>query len=205
MTKAPDSQNTDIDVQRTAALDAIFGRHALHFPSPVPFWLGGDATILAYEEYLLNQVVYVTSEMTGGCGTGQKPGQHGEFELVMVLPKGSRLAPTPTANGVVRKGWLGVTLHGFAKYSTQATIAPGDVAGPLPDAFLPHTHLIFIELNIDNPMFAFGGKQYGLMLLMSIHESERRFCEVHGATALTAKLRKAGVFPVTDPTRDSVV
>lgn len=205
MSPAPDSLYAATLKQRTAALDAIFGKQALYMASPVPFYLGGDATVLAYEDYLPNHVVYSTNEMTGAWGSGQKPGPGGEFELVMVLPKGSALAPTRISGGVIKKGWLGVTLHGFARYSTQTTLIPGEVAGPLPDAFSPHTHLLFVDLMKDKAKFKFGGQQYGLLLLMSIYDSERQYHEEHGAAALIARLRQAGVFPATDPTRASAV
>lgn len=205
MSTAPEIRYTEVLAQRTAALDAIFGKRALYLASPVPFYLGGDATIFGYEDYLPNHTVYCTSEMTGAWGSGQKPSPGGEFELVMVLPTGSPLSPTRTADGLITKGWLGVTLHGFARYSTETVLAAGEVAGPLPDAFRPHTHLLFVDLNKGKARFGFGGKQYGLLLLMSIHESERQYREVNGAPALITKLRQAGVFPATNPTRQSVV
>lgn len=71
------------------------------------FYLGGDATIIAYADYLAGQTVYCTSEMTGEWGSGQKPGPRGEFELVMVLPNESPLAPTSTEDGFVRWAGLG--------------------------------------------------------------------------------------------------
>lgn len=173
--------------------------------SPVPFYLGGDATILGYEEYLPDHTVFCTDEMSGAWGSGQKPGPSGEFELVMVLPRHSPLAPVRESDQLIKKGWLGVTLQGFAKYSTQAMLAPGEVAGPLPDAFSPHTHLLFVDLTAGKVKFGFGGRQYGLLLLMSISAPEQQFQAEHGAAALLKRLRQAGAYPASNPARKSVV
>lgn len=205
MSTGHESKYTEVLGRRIAALDAIFGKRALYIASPVPFYLGGDATIIAYADYLQGHTVYCTSEMTGNWGAGQKPGPIGEFELVMVLPNGSPLAPTSAEGGLIRKGWLGVTLHGFAKYSTQVTLAPGDLAGPLPDAFSPHTHLLLVDLTAGRVKFGFGDRQYGLVLLISISEPERKFHAEHGGAALLKLLRQAGTFPVTNPARRNVV
>lgn len=204
MAANPASQYAEVLQQRLAALDALFGKRSLYLASPVPFYLGGDATILGYDEYLPDHTVYCTSEMTGAWGSGQKTGPSGEFELVMALSRHSPLAPVRTSAQLIQKGWLGVTLHGFAKYSTQATLAPGEVAGPLPDAFAPHTHLLFVDLTAGKVKFGFGGRQYGLLLLISISTPEQQFQAQHGATALLKRLRQAGAFPVSDPTRKNV-
>ena len=196
---------TELLRQRTAAIEGLFGKHSLYLASPVPFYLGGDATILGFDEYLPDHTVFCTNEMTGAWGSGQKPGNSGEFELVMVLAKGSTLAPSRAADGLMRKGWLGVTLHGFAKYSTQAVLTPGEVAGPLPDAFSPHTHLLFVDFAAGKVKFGFGGRQYGLLLLISINAAEKRYHEAHGAEALLKKLRKAGSYPASDPARMDVL
>lgn len=200
-----ESKYTQVLEARTAALDSIFGKRSLYLISPIPYYLGGDAAIIGYEGYLRGYVVYCTSEMTGGWGSGQKPGPSGEFELVMVLPKESSLAPVRKMDKVIEKGWLGVTLHGFAKYSTEATLAPGEVAGPLPEAFAPHTHLLFVDLTAGKIKFGFSGRQYGLLLLMSINEAEHEFHAENGPAALLKKLRQAGAYPATDPSRKSVV
>lgn len=102
-------------------------------------------------------------------------------------------------------GWLGVTLHSLARYSTQATLTPGEVAGPLPDAFAPHTHLLLADPTAGKVKFRFGGRQYGLVLLLSISASERQFHVENGAAALLKLLRQTGIFPVTNPTRSNVV
>ncbi len=205
MNAPPGGQHTQVAEQRTAALQGLFGKHSLYLVSPVPFALGGDATILGYDEYLPGHTVYCTSEMTGAWGSGQKPGASGEFELVMVLPKGSALSPVHAADGLVKKGWLGVTLHGLARYSTQAVLTPGQVAGPLPDAFSPHTHLLLVDLTAGDIKFGFGGRQYGLLLLISISTPEQQFQSEHGAAALLNALRHAGEYPVSNPARKDVV
>lgn len=205
MNVPPERQYADVLRQRTVALEGLFGKHSMYLASPVPFYLGGDATIIGFDDYLPGHSVYCTNEMTGAWGSGQKPSTSGEFELVMVLPKGSPLAPVRAADGLVRKGWLGVTLDGFAKYSTQAVLTAGEVAGPLPDAFSPHTHLLFVDLNAGKVKFGFGGRQYGLLLLLSISAAEQRFQEERGAEALLKKLRQAGAYPASSPARKDVV
>lgn len=205
MATSPERQYTEVLKQRTAALDDLFGKRSLYLASPVPFYLGGDATILGYDEYLPDHTVYCTNEMTGDWGSGQKPGPSGEFEMVMVLPRHSPLAPVRTSDQLIQKGWLGVTLHGFAKYSMQAMLAPGEVAGPLPEAFSPHTHLLFVNLATGKVKFGFGGREYGLLLLISISTPEQEFQAQHGAPALLKRLRQAGAFPVSNPTRKNVV
>lgn len=205
MDTPPEWQYTAVLQQRMAALEGLLGKHSLYMASPVPFYLGGDATILGFDEHLPGHTVYCTSEMTGAWGSGQKSGMNGEFELVMVLPKASPLAPSRAADGLIKKGWLGVTLHGFARYSTQAVLAAGEVAGPLHEAFSPHTHLLFVDLTAGMVKFGFGGRQYGLLLLISISPAEQRFHAEHGAEALLKKLRRARAYPASNPARKDVV
>jgi hypothetical protein len=79
--------------QRPAAIERPFGKcdSVLHFP--IPFYLGGDPAILPFAQHIKGATIYCTSDMTGGWGSGQKPGPHSEYELVLVLPNGSPLGP----------------------------------------------------------------------------------------------------------------
>jgi hypothetical protein len=189
---------------RNEALERLFGTPDHVIASPIPFYLGGDPTVLSFPSHVKNAVVYCTSELTGGWGSGQTPGPLGEYEFAIVLPKNSPLGPRPQEGNLVGKGWSGVTLCGFARYSLEAVMRHGETSGPLPPQFAPFTQILFVELGRSRIPFEFGGARYGLLLLCLITDSERDFVKSSGPDALIARLRAANAFPVSDPARKPV-
>jgi len=200
-----ESCGDDVNARRLVALDGIFGKREKLLYFGIPFGLGGDPAIAIYSNYLPGRTVYCTSEMTGGWGSGQLPGEFGEYEFVIVLPNGSELGPGVYSEEASTKGWSGVLLCGFCKHSCETVVGHGDTSGPLPEAFAPHTAILFAQLAGGRVRFEFGGRRYGLMLMMSITDAEYRFAREHSGALLIKKLREAGAFPVTDPSRKCVV
>jgi hypothetical protein len=130
----------------------------------------------------------------------------GEYELAIVLKSGSRLGPQPTGHDhVLTKGWSGVLLSGYAKYSCEHVLKHGDTGGPLPPEFEPLRHILFVEIGDGKLAFEFLRKRYGLLLMVLITESEFEFKQKEGTDALLRCLRAAKIFPFSDPERTSVV
>lgn len=190
---------------RVAALEKIFGEHTAYLGSPIPFYLDGRPTILEFGNHLPNANVYCTSEMTGTWGSGQKPGSNGEYELVMVCPKDSPLNPKVDEPPVVKQGFVGMFLSDIARYSTKAKLAHGHTMGPLDGRVAPMRHILFINLTNPKVPFAFGGRTYGLLLLMLITENEHLHSQKHGSNDLISKLRTSKAFPLSDLRRKPVV
>jgi hypothetical protein len=188
---------------RNDALERLFGKADHVIASPIPFYLGGDPTVLSFPSHFKDAVVYCTSELTGGWGSGQRPGPLGEYEFALVLPKDSPLGPRPQEGNIVGKGWSGVTLCGFARYSLEAVVRHGETS-PLPSQFAPFTQILFVELGRSRVPFEFRGKRYGLLLLCLITDSELAFAKSSGAEALIARLRTAKAFPISHPARKPV-
>jgi hypothetical protein len=189
---------------RLAALERVFGPKGLYLVSPIPLPLGGRPTLVGLPGYLPDADVFCTSEMTGGWGSGQKPGPHGEYELVMVVKKGSALAPETTGDQLGKQGFVGSILTDLAKHSTQAVLKHGETAGPLDPRLAPMSDVLFVDLTNPKVPFQFRGQAYGLLLVVLINDEETRLREERSAAELIARLRKATVFPVSDLARPSV-
>ncbi len=188
---------------RVPALENIFGKHEQYLISPIPFYLGGDPTIVGFPHHL-SGTVFCTSEMTGDWGSDQKTDDGQEREFVIVTRPNSPLNPRSKNGKVAEKGWVGVILSGLAKYSCQAVMRSGDTVGPWEEMSATPYGLLY-SLTSTRKRFEFGGRSYGLLLCMLISESEAAYRRENGVDALVKALRVAGAFPYSDPERASVV
>jgi hypothetical protein len=174
---------------RVPALELLLGPHREVLESPFPFALGGDPCILTFEQNVPGAVVYCTSDLTGRWGSGQVPGPHGEYELVVVArPQAAQ--------------WPVAVLRHLAALTTSQVLRHGDAAGPVPVPDLgPLDHILFVDLNNPKAPFAFGGGHYGLVLCLLITEAEHGLLRAGGLKELVRRLRDAGAYPVSDPAR----
>mgnify|MGYP001285167968 CR=1 FL=1 len=189
---------------RLAALESIFGRSQRVLHSPVPFYLGGDADILQFHDRSRNAIILCTHTMTGGWGSGQRPVEGREYEFVIAVPENSPLAPRSRGDGAIERGWAATLLNGYAKYSKDVELKPGDTSGPLPAAFGNCRQLLFWELTNAKHPFQYDGASYGLRLCLGITQPEADLLEHEDAASLVLRLRAAGHFPLTITGRESV-
>jgi len=168
---------------RADALAQVFGPgHDQVFHAPVPFYLGGQADVVAFYHHL-NGVVYVTAELTGkpdACAA--------DYELMIC-----HRSPQDWGPNVISR---------LAPYTQQAYIGPGesmDIDSATPEgsqikAFLFDTYATFTLFEQENE----------LRLCMGITKSELEFKIQHGPEKLLVLLKRHGVYPFTDLERDSV-
>ena len=190
---------------RRRALEAIFGSPLGILAQPIPFRAGGQHLDLAYVRDENRRTITVCTHNLTGWESGQQRGPRGQFELVMVVRDPGPLAPDFKGEGLVAKGWVGVVLDAMGQHSCNALLQSGEVAGPLNEAFGSLQSLLFWELTSDRRPFEFDGGSYGLLLCIGITPEERDWAQSNGASKLVELLRTNKTFPLTDPSRDSVV
>jgi hypothetical protein len=196
----PDSGNEygDAIVPRLEALDRALGPHADYLVSPIPFFLGGRATIASFPDAIPNAVVYCTSEMTG-WDSGQQHGDGDPFEFAIAVPNESLLRPSDEGNSLARQGWIGSLLSGMASFSTEALILHAETAGPLDPALAPMTRLLFTEFTQMKSPFSYKGRSYGIRLMTLITESEFEFAvKTESVPLLIDKLRARNPYLISD-------
>ena len=168
---------------RAEGLAQVLGPgHDQVFHAPHPFFLGGQADVLAFYHHLAG-VVYVTAELTG------KPDAcYSDYELMIC-----HRSPNDWGPNLISR---------LAPYTQQAYIGTGesmdiDEATPAKSrvkAFLFDTYACF-EL--------FGEKKE-LRLCIGITKPELQYKLQHGSEKLLELLKRHGVYPFTDLERESV-
>jgi hypothetical protein len=171
---------------RAEGLESVLGPQGGGFHSPTPLQLGGLADVLVFKEHL-DGVVYVSSDLTGPSGV-EFEGYAGH-EFMVALRSEDRWG----ANVVAR----------LAQYHLEDPISPGDsmdISGGWPEgsairALVFDTYATFSAF--DQSLF--------LLLAIGITSDELAFKLEHGAEALVARLKAAGVHPFTDHRRRSIL
>lgn len=198
---------------RIVALDGVFGRHSNIYREAASFIDGGPVAFAEFPQYLPKTVIYCTCELTGpdeeGRSAGQipypAPGRSGEYEILVALPIGSKLLPQRHQAGITGHGVVGHILRDLAVLSTQAELMSGAVV-PLTEASItPISAALIVDISSGKHPFAHGGREHSLLLAMFIHASELEFCRREGHRALVKLMREAGVYPVSDHRRASVI
>lgn len=186
--------------QRLRSLESVFGPHREYLVSPVPFYLGGNPTVVGFPSHVTGAVVYCTHEMTGGWGSGQKPNAQGEYEIALTLPDRSPLAPKQSRDAAWEQGWLGTLLGALAKYSCTNPLEHGNVSGPLPTEFAPFTHILWVQYG--PPVLGIGGRSCGILMGFMLLEQEMDwYIGQDGKEAFVATAVASPRYPVSDPGR----
>jgi hypothetical protein len=177
---------------RVKALEKLLGPQGdadLH--APVFFdmgaELGGAPDVHAFPRHKKGAVAYVTAELIGR--DNQVPNEMGNYEIMICLPKG------------VDVELAGYILTPMAYYTLERPLNPGDTSdlGDLVEGS-KITGLLFCDYG----RFTVLDRQCGLLLCIGITMREFKYNAKHPG-ALERKLGEAGVYPVTDFERESVV
>jgi hypothetical protein len=187
-TEDDDWENVWDDRQR--GLEAVLGEADDLLHSPQPFFLGGNADVLRFSNFVPG-VTYVTAELTS-ADSGQLPSTIGNYELVLC----ARTELNQGANLISR----------LASYTRDAVLEPEetmDIGDFLGDSSLPA--LLFAHPREGGLSFDCAGKKYGLLLCMGITADELNYSRKNGRAELLSHLQRANVFPYTDLCRQSVV
>ncbi len=194
----------DLIPARLEALERVFGKHGEYLVSPLPFYLGGGPTLVGFPDAVPGAMVYCTSDLTGGWGSGQQPGLHGEYEFVMVVERAGPLAPFKKSDGSTVVGQVGSLLTDLAKLSLTTRFLPGETAGPLHPSLRPLTQALFVDLTKPRRPFEIKRKTYGLTLVMLITDTEFKFAKSNGHAEVVRRLRERALFPISSLSRLSV-
>lgn len=172
---------------RLAALERELGKSDDKIAtSPVPIYLGGGADVLTFKKHV-DGVAYVTAGLIGN--DSQKKTTLGQYELMMCFRSENDWAPS--------------LLSRLAPYTFDAALNPGETMdiGPA----VPEGSTIAALLFITYRQFKVADTNAGILLCIGITESELAKCRANGSNEVLAALKEAGVFPFTDPQRESVV
>jgi hypothetical protein len=177
---------------RAKALEKILGPQGhMDLHAPVFFdagaELGGAPDVHTFNRHKKGMVAYVTAVLIGR--DNQVPNEMGNYEIMICLPKN------------VDAALAGVILTPMAYYTLEQPLNPGetsDLGGLVEGSKV--TALLFSDYG----RFTVLGRSCGLLLCIGITMREFKY-HAKQPGALERKLREAGVYPVTDFERESVV
>jgi hypothetical protein len=176
--------------ERQRGLEAVLGKaDGSVFHSPVPFFLGGNADVLRFPNFVPG-MTYVTSELTGD-ESEQIPSSLGIYELMICgrtdLDRGANL------------------IAQLAGYTCEAILEPGqtmDIENYFGDKTI--RALLFANPREGGLSFDCAGQKCGLLLCLGITADELSFAREFGNAKLLAELQRANVFPYTEPDRPTI-
>jgi Suppressor of fused protein (SUFU) len=178
---------------RLKALEKILGPQGdtdLHAPIffDMGAELGGAPDVHTFIPHKKGVVVYVTAELIGR--DNQHPNEMGNYEIMICLPK------------YVDAEIAGAILTPLAYYTLEQALNAGDTSdlGELVEGSRV-TALLFSDYG----RFTVLDRQCGLLLCIGITKREAKYAAKEPPGTLERKLRDAGVYPVTDFARESVV
>lgn len=177
--------------ERVAAIDRVLGPHDgmvghARIPFEVGVELGGAADIIYYRQHVPGMVA-VTSELIGR--DDQVPNEFGNYEL-MVCQRDD-------------VDWGAELISRLAYYTLEAELNPGDtmdIGSATPDG-----SSIVALLFFDYARFEVRGRHAGLLLCIGITQDELDACQSGRRAEVEQALRAAGVYPLTDLFRESVL
>jgi len=172
---------------RLAAFEQVLGKSEdTIVTAPVPIYLGGDADVLIFKNHV-DGVAYVTAGLIGDGS--QKQTDLGEYELMMCFREENEWAPS--------------LLSRLAPYTFQRALKSGETMDIAPA--MPENSTISSLLFVSYQELTVNEADAGILLCIGITKSEFAECQKNGPSSMIAKLKESGVFPFTDPERDSVI
>lgn len=158
------------------------------FHAPVPFYLGGGADVIAFEQHV-NGIVLVTNDLIGD--SQQIQNDDGWYELMLCLPSLDHWPSAPTL------------LSNLARYTKDARLDPFSTmdVGPA----LPSGTTISAFAFVTYAKFTVRGCPSSLLLCLGITQAELDAWRSRKVEDLIALLKHSGVFPFTDLNRKAVV
>lgn len=173
--------------ERFTALERAFGAADEGVLTAMPpFYWGGGADVLTFRGYV-DGVAYVTAALIGD--ETALPNELGQYELMICLRQEAEWAPR--------------LISQLARYTTEAVLAPRDTMDI--GASLPPPSKLSSFLFTPTARLTVDGRPAAVMLCLGITADEVELCREKGADELIARLKRAGVYPFTDLTRDSAL
>ena len=175
---------------RLTAMEAILGKCGDNvYHSPDPFYLGGDADVLVFEDYVKG-FAYVTADLTGP--SEQPPNSAGlNYELMMCTRGPVEWAPSYVSR--------------LSRYTLTNIINPNetmDFRVSFGESELSALLWLAPDLSVDT--FEVLGVPSTILLAVGITDGEIGLARSEGIDTLVSKLRTGGIFPFTDPGRASI-
>jgi Suppressor of fused protein (SUFU) len=161
---------------RLQALEQVLGPCTQTYHAPFPFYLGGQADVVAFGEHL-EGMVYVTAELTG-----KREELYADYEL-MICDRG-------------QDTWGANLISRIAAYSQEAGISAGDTMDIEPG--VPEGSTIKALIFDNYSTFDLFGETYNLRLCIGITQEELQFKMKYGSHALLERLKKEKIYPFTD-------
>jgi hypothetical protein len=177
---------------RVKALEKILGPPGdMDLHAPIFFdmgaELGGAPDVHTFPRHKKGVIAYVTAELIGR--DNQPTNELGNYEIMICLPNDF---DAEVAGGI---------LTPLAFYTLEQLLNPGDTSdlGEIVEGS-EITALLFSDYG----RFTVFKRDCGLLLCIGITQREMKYASKHPGT-LEEKLREAGVYPVTDFERESIV
>ncbi len=175
--------------ERLAALESILGESSdIVWDARPSFDQGGNADVLVFEKFVAG-IAYVTADLTGSRSP-QPPSRLGQYEL-MICTKSEAI-------------WAIKLISRLLTFTLDEVLNPNDTLG---NAMPEGSNLkSMICTTMDGThLFSVSGQECGLLLLIGITDEEMALKTEKGSKALISRLKSSGVYPFTDPGRQSVV
>ena len=198
-----DEESDAFYTAKDAALTKLLGESAdVVGHAIISFEVGGNVDMYYYPNHLPG-TVFATQELLDPIGEGPIPNQMGTYELVSCTK-----LPYDANAGVGEGPWgtmerrICSSLSWIGHFSFEAKLEPGETI-ELPYEQEPHRYFVLDEFRTEEP-FEILGKEFGLLLVIELFESEMRYSMKNGSVKLLNRLRKAGHYPYSDLDRDPV-
>lgn len=172
---------------RLASLESEFGKSEEEIAtSATPIYLGGGADVLTFKDHI-DGFVYITAGLIGNGS--QKKTDLGEYELMICARN--------------ENDWMPTLLSQLAPYTFEAALNPGDTMNIGPA--MPAGSTISALLYVPYREFKVNDIDAATLLCIGITEQELQHCSANGHTDVLAELKAKGIYPFTDPNRESVL
>ena len=176
---------------RVTAIEKVLGpTDGIVGVNAVPFFLGydaGGAADIIYFRKHIPGVIAVTSELIDGYEDQVENGL-GNYELMICHRDDVE--------------WGAGIINRLAYYTLDAKLEPGETMDICPA--VPDGSTITSLLFCDYARFEVRGRKAGLLLCLGITAVELAECRRGRSSEVVEALKKQGVYPFTDLTRDSV-
>jgi hypothetical protein len=187
---------------KSVFMASVLGKeHGLVQHALLPFAVGGALDLYYYPNGLPGTGI-ATKELIDFEGNGPANREFPCYELVMFTRHDIDLENAHNEDTPFGKAHQNIAdiLNRIARYSTTATLNPGDtIEFPADIAKVGGKCLFMVDYsNVEQP----GPKGMGLMLVMEVFRSEMEYSRQHGSAQLYKLLKRAGCFPYSDLERD---
>jgi hypothetical protein len=196
------------DRLKSQGLERLLGKeHGMVMHALIPFHLGGSLDLYYYPQQ--PGFAIATKELIDEYGTGPRNRVFRAYEFAMFsrVPFDLDKAQEEGHPMEAAHSRLQTILNALARYAPHATLNPRETM-EFPADFghgIGGQCLILDAYTRDGSNLQINGKDFGLMLAITIHPSEMRYARANGGEKLITLLKQQGVYPSSDVEREAVV